>query len=103
MKVFDWNEWKGFDGKIKLQLQRNYITQGKAVFGFIWEFILLFGIASGNVRVTLYLGIGYYFLAYFFGRYLYKHEWVDADAEAANRYNPFVKQMRKKIGVPKTI
>jgi len=90
-------DWRGFEGKVHLQLQRNYISQGKAMFGFVWELILIFGIASGNAKATLTLGICYYIFSYFMGRYLYKHKWVSADMEASNRFNPFVEEMRASI------
>lgn len=94
MKKFNLRDWLGFDGKVKLQLQRNYVSQGKAMFGFIYGLIALFGISSRDVKTTLILGVIYSFFCYFAGRYLYKHRWVEADIEAGNRYNPFVKEMR---------
>ena len=98
-----WRDWHGFEGKVHLQLQRNYISQGKAMFGFVWELILIFGIASGNAKATLTLGISYYIFSYFMGRYLYHHQWVSADMEAGNRFNPFCKEVRSKFGIPKSI
>jgi len=93
-------DWKGFEGKVHLQMQKNYATQGKTVFGFIYGLIALFGISSQNVKLTLIFGVLYSIICYFAGRYLYKHQWVEADTEAGNRFNPFVKEMRSKIGTP---
>lgn len=95
-----WKDWAGFEGKVHLQLQRNYVNYGKANFGFLWEFILLIGIVSNNAKAALYIGIIFYFICYFVGRYLYKHRWLEADIEAGNRYNPFIREMRDKIGLP---
>jgi len=105
LNPFRWHlkDWRGFEGKVHIQLQRNYVSQGKAVFGFVYGLIALFGIASQNWKLTLFMGVSYYIISYFLGRYLYHHQWVEADVEAANRYNPFVKEMRSKIGIPKSI
>lgn len=97
---FKLSSWKGFNGKVKLQLQRNFFSQGRAFLGIFYGLIALFGIASQNWKLTLLMGIIYYGISYFLGRYLYHHRWVEADIEANNRYNPFVKEMRSKIGSP---
>jgi hypothetical protein len=89
-----------FKTKKWIQMQKNYFAYGKSIFGFIYGLIALFGISSQNVKLTLIIGIIYYIFSYFFGKWLYKHKWVDADNECNNIYNPFVKQMRRKIGIP---
>jgi len=105
LNPFRWHlkDWRGFEGKVHLQLQRNYFSQGRAFIGIFYGLIALFGIASQNWKLTLLLGVCYYAISYFIGRYLYSHRWVEADVEANNRYNPFVKEMRSKIGTPKSI
>jgi len=90
-------DWKGFEGQVKIQLQRNYVSQGRAFLGLFYGLIALFGIASGDWKKTLILGCAYYFISYFLGRYLYKKRWVEADAEAGNRYNPFMKEIREHV------
>ena len=89
-----------FKTKIWVQMQKNYFAYGKSIFGFIYGLIALFGIASQKWKLTLLIGIVYYIFAYFFGKFLYNHKWVDADNEAGNIFNPFVRQMRSKIGIP---
>ena len=92
-----WKDWHGFEGKVHLQMQKNYASQGKAVFGSIYGAIALFGIASQNVKWTLIFWVFYSIFCYFIGRFLYKHRWVEADIEAGNRFNPFVTEMRASL------
>ena len=94
---FRLKDWKGFEGKVKFNLQRHYVSQGKAVIGFAFGFIALFGISSQNVSQTLLLGVLFYIACYFLGRYWCKHHWFSAEMEVNNRFNPFVKEMRRSI------
>ena len=90
-------EWKGEEFKFKVNLHKSYVGDGKAVIGFLWGFIALFGIASQNVKVTLILGVVFHILCYFFGRYWYNHGWKSAEQEVNNRINPFVREMRSHV------
>ena len=91
------NEWKGFEGKVRVNLHRNYVNQGKGLIGFIWGFIALYALASDNVLFSFIFGVIFYIISYFMGRHMYKYRWVEADIEATNRYNPFIKEMRNHL------
>jgi len=83
--------------KAWVQLQRHYASMGKAVFGFIYGFIALFGIASGDWKTTLALGLAFYLVCYLAGRWYCLHGWFEAEIEVNNKFNPFVKEMRESI------
>lgn len=83
--------------KFKVNLHKSYFGDGKAVIGFLWGFIALFGIASRDVKTTLILAIVYNILAYIVGRYWYNHGWKAAEVEVNNYINPFVREMRRHV------
>ena len=92
-----WKEWKGENFKFKINLHKSYFGDGKAIIGFLWGLIALFGIASRDVKTNLILGIVYNVVAYFIGRHWYNHGWKAAEVEVNNRINPFVNELRKHV------
>lgn len=79
----------------KLALQKSYFDKGYGVSNYLKYLIAFFGLASNDVKTTLIIGIAYAIFCYFFGMMLFKIGYVEAEIEIGNRYNTFVKEMRK--------
>jgi mannose/fructose/N-acetylgalactosamine-specific phosphotransferase system component IID len=57
-------------------------------------------IAMGtNIKGTIIFGVCYMIFCLILGFILYKIGFAEAEAEVANVFNPFAKQIRKKFGV----
>ncbi len=80
----------------KFCLLKSYFDRGYQLTSYAKFLIALVGIATLNVKLTLILGVIYGILCFFLGWGWYKFGFVTAEAEVGNRFNLFVKEMRKK-------
>lgn len=76
-----------------------YFDKGWGLTGYIKYIIALFGISSLDVRGTLIMGLIYGISCYFLGRIWFNYRLVDTENEIQNRFNPFQREVRKKLGV----
>ena len=90
---------KGF--KYRLCLQKAYFDNGLALTGYVKYLIAFFGLASSNTKLTIIFAVVYAFACYFLGRIWINWGWAEENTEVSNRFNKFVKEMRKKSKVPK--
>lgn len=78
-------------------------NQGYGITSPIKWVASIVGIGSAIQGSSLiWIGIGalvYFLLCIGVGFLCFKYGWVDAMAEVSNKYNPFVKQMRRKLKV----
>ena len=88
---------KTFEKKYKILIHKAYFDKGWAFSSYIKYLIALFGLSSLDVKSTIYLGLGYAIFCYILGYLMYKYQFVEAEAEINNRFNLFVKEMRRSI------
>lgn len=87
----------------KFVLWKSYFDKGYSWLSFPkYIFLLLLGadtLASKGDNVLTILIAGGIFMAICFilGKILYKKKFVDSEAEVSNIFNPFVREMRRKI------
>ena len=81
-----------------LALHKAYFDMGYNLTSYFKLVITVFGIGgltTGNVNMTLWLLVGYAIFCYVLGVAAFSFGYVDAIHEVGNRFNPFVKEMRK--------
>lgn len=90
-----------FNTKYKLLLWKTYVDRGRGLTSYFNELFLLFGfwqISSRANPLWLIATIFFYVvLCFVIGWAYFKYGWEIADKEVQNRYNLFVKEMRKKF------
>lgn len=89
-----------FETKIKLNLYKRYFDTGLGLTNYAKYFIAFFGLASRKVLTTLIIGFLYAVFCFFLGWWWLNSDFYKAEVELSNRYNLFVLEMRKKIGIP---
>ena len=90
-------EVKAYDEyQVKWLRQKGYFDAGRGMTDFFKYFVGAYALSSLNIETTIGIVIGYGIFCYFFGIFLYKYGWIDAQTEVANRQNQFVKQWRNK-------
>jgi len=81
----------------KILLLKAYFDKGRGVTDYLKYLIGFFAISSLNVRATLIIALFYGVLCFIVGWLWFKYKLVDTETEIGNRFNPFVKEMRRKI------
>ena len=85
----------------KLAFFYSAFNQGYSLTSPIKWVAATFGIGAAiqnyNLLWILFGSVIYFILCLVTGILCFKYGWVDAMAEVGNKYNPFVKQMRKVI------
>lgn len=90
-----WEEhMRGF--KFKVVLHKKYFDTGLGLTSYIKYLIAFIGLASSDVKATLFIAILYAFLCYFLGMYWIKSEFFELEQEVSNIYNKFVREMRRR-------
>lgn len=84
-----------FETKYRVCLWYNWLGQGIGLLNMPKYFVFMFGVSSNNLKWTMIFGLIWAISCFIIGMFWYKHGWKEADAEVANRYNKFVKEMRK--------
>jgi len=85
-----------FEIKYRLCLWHKYLGQGIGLTNILKYFVFMFGISSQNVKWTMIFGVSWAILCFIVGRWWFKHDWILAEKEVDNRYDLFVREMRKK-------
>jgi len=76
-------------------LLKAYFEKGYALTNYVKYIIALFGLSSLNVSATLIMGFAYGVACFIIGWLWFKYNFYEAENEVGNRFNPFVKEMRK--------
>jgi len=84
-----------FKTKYKLNLHKRYFDLGYGFTSYLKYFIAFIGLASRNVKWTMIIGVAYAISCYIFGWAWIKFGWYEAEIEVNNKFNKFVKEMRK--------
>lgn len=91
-------KWKT---KYKLVLYKTYFDKGYALTTYFKYLIILFGFYTVLTDIDFQFVIGiallYGFACFFIGWYWLRGDWYKAEIEVGNRYNLFVKEMRKRF------
>ena len=92
-KIFKTTHWKGRVNELKAWMEK-----GQALTYMIKYMVLLFGLASQDVKNTLIFGLIYVFVSFIIGFMWYRYGFQRWEIEVQNIYNLFVEEMREKIG-----
>jgi hypothetical protein len=84
----------------KFALHKRYFDTGMGVTNYLKYPLVLLGIAIPNVKAIVYVAVIYAIACYFLGWWWLNGGMTDAENEVSNQFNPFVKEMRKKVGIP---
>lgn len=85
---------------LKIALHKAYFDKGWAVSNYLKYPLLLAGFAIPNIKAIIWVAFIYALACYILGWWWYNYGMTDAETEINNRFNPFVKEMRKEIGIP---
>ena len=86
--------------RIRLCLWKAYFEKGLSLTNYVKYIVALFGMAEvidGNFNTALVIMIIYAVNCFVLGWAWFRLGLMDAEHEVYNRFNPFVKEMRKKI------
>ncbi len=86
-----------WENKYRLLLYKSYLDKGLSLTYYFKYLILLFGFTTQEIKITLIVAGVYAVLSFFLGWLWFKYKWIEAEQEVSNRYNKFVKEMRRKI------
>lgn len=90
-----------FQTKYKLALWKSYFDNGYGLTSYPKWLLATVGIGSAIQGVSMWWvvlgGIIYGIMCFFLGWLWFKYKWVVAQTEVGNKYNLFVKEMRKKL------
>ena len=79
----------------KFCLHKSYFDQGYGLTNYFKFLIALVGVSTLNVRLTLAIGFVYLPCCYVLGWAWYHYGFQKANIEVQNKFNIFVKEMRK--------
>lgn len=79
----------------KAALIKAYFEKGYGLTHYIKYVIALFGLASQDLKSTMWMAVVYALSCFALGYWAYKSGFAEAEIEVSNRFNAFVKEMRK--------
>lgn len=85
---------------LKFALHKRYFDTGFGVLNYLKYPLVLIGIATSNTKAIIVFAFFYGIACYLLGWWWLNRGMQDAETEVGNRYNPFVKEMRKVIVKP---
>jgi hypothetical protein len=83
---------------LKFALHKRYFDTGLGVTNYLKYPLVLLGIAIPNPKAIIAVAGLYACFCYGLGWWWLNRGMAEAETEVSNRYNPFVKEMRKLIG-----
>lgn len=89
-----------FKTKYNLLLIKKWFDTGFGLTNPFKYVLVIFGWASSDVRSTIILSAIWVLLCFVIGWAWLRFGWLLVEQEIMNRYNLFVKQMRRKFGKP---
>ena len=81
--------------QIKFNLHKTYFDIGYGLTQYFKYLILLFGVASLNVKSTMFIAVVYAIGCYILGWAWLHSGFFSAAIEIGNMFNPFVTEMRE--------
>ena len=89
---------RGF--KFKILLVKKYFDIGYGLTNYFFKALAVFGLSTNMAKETIIVLTLYTLSLYFIGRFYVKYKFLDVENEVNNKFNPYVRQMRKKFGIP---
>jgi hypothetical protein len=86
-----------FKTKYSLCLLKSYFDKGFALTNYFKYIIAFIGLASKDIKNTLLIAFVYAIFCFILGYFWFKSDFILAEIEVGNKYNLFVKEMRKKF------
>jgi len=86
-----------FKTKYKLCLWKSYFDKGLGLTNYVKYLIAFFSLASRDIEAILFLGAIYGVFCFLLGWWWYSSDFIEAEIEVSNKFNKFVKEMRRKI------
>ncbi|MCK9371356.1 hypothetical protein M0R04_15690 [Candidatus Dojkabacteria bacterium] len=86
-----------FETKYRILLWKSYFDKGFAVTNYFKYFVLFFALSTMDAILAIFLTILYAGFCLVFGWAYFKYNWIIAEIEITNKYNLFVKEVRKKL------
>ena len=83
--------------KYKFCLHKGYFEKGYALSHYIFKLIAVVGLTSNQITSTIYAIIVYTLLCYLGGCLWYRWGFIVAEQEVSNKFNLFVREMRKQL------
>lgn len=78
-------------------LYKAYFDRGLGLTNYVKYLIAFFGIASSDVRTTMYIAVAYAMICFILGKLWYKYKLIETEYEVQNNVNPFVREMRGSV------
>lgn len=85
---------------LKFALHKRYFDQGFGVLNYVKYPLVLLGVAIPDAKSIIFISILYGLFCYVLGWWWLNYGMCDAENEITNRFNPFVKEVRKKFDIP---
>ena len=84
----------------KFCLHKAYFDKGYGLLNQVKYALFLFGVLEGiqteQMWITAAAGISFIIICYFAGRWWYRSKMIEAEIEVTNRFDLFVKEVRKR-------
>tara|TARA_R100001530_G_scaffold136358_2_gene116704 strand:+ start:8373 stop:8684 length:312 start_codon:yes stop_codon:yes gene_type:complete len=87
------SNYKGY----KILLWKAYFDKGWSLTNYFKYPLIAFGWATDNVQATLIIGLIWAFSCLILGRVWFKYRMIDTENEINNIFNPFQREVRKKL------
>lgn len=84
---------------LKFALHKKYFDTGYGVLNYLKYPLFLLGVAVPNSKLIILFAFFYAVICYILGYWWLNSGMILAETEVCNIYNPFVRQMRRKIKV----
>ncbi len=84
-----------FELKYKICLWKSYLDKGLGLTNYIKYLVAFIALASSDLQLTIAMGIIYGLISFLLGWWWFTSDFMKAEIEVGNRYNIFVKEMRR--------
>ncbi len=86
-----------FKLKFKLLMFKAFFDKGYSITNYFKNLIIVFGATTQDIKSTIILVILYTLGCFILGWLYITRGWFEAENEIMNKYNLFVKEMRKSV------
>ena len=74
-----------------------YFDKGLALSNYFKYLIAFYGLASLDLKATMYIAFGYAFFCVALGWFWINYRLIETEAEISNILNPFQREVREKL------
>lgn len=83
----------------RLLIAKAYFDKGYGLTNYFFKLVAVFGLTTSLVKETFMIILVYTCSCYILGRFWYKKKLVDMENEINNLFNPFQREVRKKLKI----